>query len=641
MPRVRINSLTLQGFRSFGRLAQSVTLTAPIAAIYATNSQGKTSLAEAIEFLFTGEIVRRQLIASAQDEFADALRHVHLPATMPVFVEAQLLCNDGIERILRRTLVSDYSKGSKQDCQTTLQIDGNPATEADLSALGIVLSHPPLRAPVLAQHTLGYLFSAKPQERAEYFRALLEVTDLEELRQTITGLQAELKPVDTPAWTKFRAACGVPELAFILGPFLANIPASTALTARFDQGATALITAAGQPIPTTAPERLTTVADILAARRALVLPIQAFDRKQLPPLTTPADTIQTLADANKAAAPRFLWTTSAARRTKGFTVPRIRQIAGQDHVSVALVDGWLQQLRPLARAHNRVLRGLATLHATLTALTPETLLEVADLKAAFAACAAAVTAFQTALVSYGAADLPLRTHLQETIDAAGNATGWQEFLDLATDLAVLRETLVERAARTALARELTRALSAIERGNEQVLEDKFAGLSVGVETWWNLLRPDEPTFFSGVKPRPGARRTIDFKAGLAAGDDRSTAKIRDVIAIFSQSQLHCLGLSLFLARAVHEGATFAVLDDPVLSSDENYRVFFNTTVIERLHALGIQMIILTQDQRTLTELETRYLHLGIAVFELVIESPLDGTTILDASDSLARIPRMT
>src|SRR5437016_529101 len=118
MPSVRINNLTLQGFRSFGRLAQSLTLTAPIAAVYATNSQGKTSLAEAIEFLFTGEIVRRQLIASAQDEFADALRHAHLPAGMPVFVEAQLLCDDGIERTLRRTLASDYSRGSKHDCQT-------------------------------------------------------------------------------------------------------------------------------------------------------------------------------------------------------------------------------------------------------------------------------------------------------------------------------------------------------------------------------------------------------------------------------------------------------------------------------------------------------------------------------------------
>jgi hypothetical protein len=228
----------------------------------------------------------------------------------------------------------------------------------------------------------------------------------------------------------------------------------------------------------------------------------------------------------------------------------------------------------------------------------------------------------------------LRRHLQSTIDAASNVTGWQEFLDLADDLPGLREILIDRAARTALARELTRALAAIQKGNEQVLEDKFAALSSGVETWWYLLRPDEPTFFAAVKPRPGARRTIDFKAGIAAGDDRSTAKIRDVIAIFSQSQLHCLGLSLFLARAVHEGASFVVLDDPVLASDETYRAFFNTAVIERLHSLGLQIIILTQDERTLKDLETRYLHLGIATFELVIESSLDGTTVLHSSDTL-------
>jgi hypothetical protein len=721
MSSVRINSLTLQGFRSFGRAPQSLPLSAPIAVIQASNSQGKTSLAEAVEFLLTGEIVRRQLLASSQDEFADALRHAHLPAAMPVFVEARLRCEDEVERTVRRTLVSDYGKGRYQDCQTTLEIDGKLATEADLLALGVVLSKPPLRAPVLAQHTLSYLFSARPQERNEYFRALLEVSDIEGLRQTVASLDAEVKPSDTPVWTKLSAARGVSELAPIFRPFLAGVPASTVLTAGFDGGTIALITAAGQPVPATARERLTTVADILATRRALVLPLQAFDRKQLPPLTTPApatwqklqiyldertkvdeqtrrltalfkealnlpviaaatepincplcgtpvsltpaqiahirtrvadtdsyrtaeeharqafttlrSSVQTLVDAIKVASPRFLATTSTYRRSKGFTVARIRQVAGDD-VGVALVDAWLQKLRPLARDQNRALRALASIHANLTTLTPETLVQVADLKAAYATCTNAVTAFRTVLASYHVADLPLRTHLQATVDAASDVKGWQEFLDLADDLTGLRETLIDRAARTALARELTRALSAIRKANEQVLEDKFAVLSGDVETWWYLLRPDEPTFFTAVKPRPGTTRTIDFKAGLASGDDHTTATIRDVIAVFSQSQLHCLGLSLFLARAVYEGASFVVLDDPVLSSDETYRAFFNTAVVERLLTLGLQIIILTQDQRTLADLETRYLHLGIAAFELVIDSPLDGTMIIHTSDTL-------
>jgi hypothetical protein len=499
------------------------------------------------------------------------------------------------------------------------------------------------------------------------------------------------------------------------------VPASTALTVGFDRAATALITNAGRPVPATTRERLATIADILADRRALVLPLQLFDYKQLLPMPAPnpaiwqrlqiylderakvdeqtrrltalftealnlpaiaaatepidcplcgtpvsltpgqiahirtrvADTdsyraaeeqakqaltplgssVQTLTDSIKAASPRFLTATSAYRRSNGFTVARIRQVVGDD-VGGALVDAWLRQLRPLARDQNRTLSALVSFHSRLTTLTPETLVDVAELKAAFETCTNAVTAFGTALASYQVADLPLRTHLQVAVDAASNVKGWQEFIDLADDLSGLRETLIERAARTALARELARALTAIRRANEQVLEDKFAVLSSGVETWWYLLRPDEPTFFTAVKPRPGATRTIDFKAGLASGDDHTTATIRDVIAVFSQSQLHCLGLSLFLARAVYEGASFVVLDDPVLSSDETYRAFFNTAVVERLHSLGLQIIILTQDQRTLADLETRYLHLGIAAFELVIDSPLDGTMIIHTSDTL-------
>jgi hypothetical protein len=155
-----------------------------------------------------------------------------------------------------------------------------------------------------------------------------------------------------------------------------------------------------------------------------------------------------------------------------------------------------------------------------------------------------------------------------------------------------------------------------------------------VQTWWDLLRPEELSFFSGVIPRPGARRTIDFKAGLSANADRSSPKLRDVIAVFSQSQLHCLGLSLFLARAVKEGAGFIVLDDPILSSDEDYRAYFNAPVIENLLKLGIQVVLLTQDQRTWKDLGERYLHQNISIFQIVLQSPATGSSVTNTADDL-------
>ena len=66
------------------------------------------SFAEAVEFLLTGHIARRELLASSQDEFADALRNAHLPAGTPTYVVADITCPDGRTRTVKRTLVADY-----------------------------------------------------------------------------------------------------------------------------------------------------------------------------------------------------------------------------------------------------------------------------------------------------------------------------------------------------------------------------------------------------------------------------------------------------------------------------------------------------------------------------------------------------
>lgn len=268
------------------------------------------------------------------------------------------------------------------------------------------------------------------------------------------------------------------------------------------------------------------------------------------------------------------------------------------------------------------------------AADPGTLVDPADLEQRFEACAQAFGTFGSALAAYDSPEKALSDRLTAVIDAESKTAGWQDLIDLARDPAGLRAELVAAARETA-ANELTQALRQIDRGNGKVLDDKFADLSIGVLKWWNLLRPEEQSFFSAVQQRPGARRTIDFKAGLAAPLDRSDAKLRDVIAVFSQSQLHCLGLSLFLARCVHENAGFVVLDDPILSSDEDYRAFFTASVVKELADLGIQVIILTQDQKTWKELGERYLHAGISMFQISLEDPQQGTAIRNTADNLA------
>lgn len=725
MTAPRVRSLSVKGFRAYGAAEQTLSLPADIAVVWGPNSKGKTSLAEALEFLLTGSIARRDLMASSQDEFADALRNAHLADSDEVYVAARIAGADGSAHEIKRVLVGDYAK--RQDCTSRLEIDGKIAVETDLARLGISLSQPPLRAPVLAQHTLSYIFSVRPQDRATYFKTLLELTDLDNLRNDIATLENDLKPPNDPLLAKFDICVNITELRTALAGFLRSVPDLTAFTAKIGDAARALMEAVGESVPDAVDERFLAIEDILASRRSKTFPVRGFDHKDLvgwnqPPedtwmrltaylderktvdeetrrlvalfdealklpavsdiaapndcplcgaessltpervklirkhvedtrgfktaeaaakstLTQLSASAKGLAAAAEDAMPQYSKVVAAERRKTGFTIARIRHLLG-DRAQEFLAP-WLSRFRSLART------GMALVHRALTALAlvDEQSSDVAKLdpesiRAAFAELATLRASFASALDAYKVPSQTLSAALNEILDAQSATTGWQDFLEIAREPDELRKALIERQARTTVAKELDTALKQIDRAKEQVLDDKFSDYSGLIQEWWERLRPDEPTFFSAVQPRKGAKRTIDFKAGLSPNPDRSAPKVRDVIAVFSQSQLHCLGLALFLARAQHEGLGFMLLDDPVLSSDEDYRVHFNSTVLAELLKLPMQVIVLTQDHDTWEELETRYRHLGISTAQIFIETPAEGSIIENTSDALlAKINR--
>ncbi|MER9094450.1 hypothetical protein NKI34_25775 [Mesorhizobium sp. M0700] len=326
--------------------------------------------------------------------------------------------------------------------------------------------------------------------------------------------------------------------------------------------------------------------------------------------------LSSLATALADALPAFITNSSKSRRSRGFRVGRIRELLGADRD--ADVAAWLSSLRALARARSRVLAALRGTSGLVKSFAADMdgFDDCPSIEKGFEAIAEAHADFSVALAAYGIAEEKIRSALQAVVDAQSETAGWPELIELSDDQAALRSAMIERTAYAEAAKELAQALRQIDKGNEAVLNEKFGDLSDGVQKWWDILGPEEPSFFDGVKQRPGARRTIDLKAGLSVAPDRSNPKLRDVVAVFSMSQLHCLGLSLFLARAVNEQAGFVVLDDPILSSDEDYRAFFNAMVIEELANLGMQVIVLTQDQKTWKDLGERYLHQGISLFQL-------------------------
>ena len=118
MLRPRLKTIEIQGFRSFGSEKQLAEIDAPIAVFWWPNSKGKTSFAEAVEFLFASQTVKREVLSSRQDEFAGALRNAHIDPGVDVYVCAVVECLGGRPRKIKRMLDSDYS--TQNDCQTTL-----------------------------------------------------------------------------------------------------------------------------------------------------------------------------------------------------------------------------------------------------------------------------------------------------------------------------------------------------------------------------------------------------------------------------------------------------------------------------------------------------------------------------------------
>jgi hypothetical protein len=295
-------------------------------------------------------------------------------------------------------------------------------------------------------------------------------------------------------------------------------------------------------------------------------------------------------------------------------------------------------MRPLWRAARTSKQSIRTARAALqaaftdpdqwngTAAVSESLISVGDDYARL----------EVSLLAYDAPAKALGLALKAAVDQSADTNGWEALVRLCRDPVGLWAALTALAAHMIKLKALEKALAEIDTANGKVLDGKFADLSDGVRHWWDRLRPAEPAYFDAVQRRgTKTRRTIDLKVGLSAKDDRSNPKIRDAVAVFSHSQLHCLGLALFLAKAVQEGLGFVVLDDPVLTSDDDYRPNFVFSVIESLLDAGLQVIICTQDYKSWKDIGDHWAHRGAVQFQLIRNDAILGTEIRNQNDDLA------
>lgn len=272
----RIVSVEVRGFRAFGTEPTHFDFDAPITIVHAGNSQGKTSLAEALEFLISGRSSRRDLLGGAKAEYHGSLRNAHMPDDDDsVYVEANVRTEDGEVHQVRRELVCDFAPGV--ECDSRLFVDGRPTV--DLADVGIPLADPPVRAPVLLQHILRHALSTEPKQRVGYFKALLSLTDLDEFRKQVAAARENLERQSPGSWLALVDALDATPAA-AAGATLKSLADTTSDAAELSRCVDNALLDAGAAIvherSATVHELAETVKRTVEAQRERAFPLAAF-----------------------------------------------------------------------------------------------------------------------------------------------------------------------------------------------------------------------------------------------------------------------------------------------------------------------------------------------------------------------------
>ena len=87
---MRLIELTIKNFRGFGPAVPPIDLSSDLVLMYGPNGHGKTSVAEAVEWLFYGTTKRRQRGEQfSRAEFAGTYANVHGKLPVEVSLRAQ------------------------------------------------------------------------------------------------------------------------------------------------------------------------------------------------------------------------------------------------------------------------------------------------------------------------------------------------------------------------------------------------------------------------------------------------------------------------------------------------------------------------------------------------------------------------
>jgi hypothetical protein len=198
---IRLKSLHAHYFRGFRDMPSPIRMDGDLIVVEGGNSSGKTSLAEALEWLLTGRLSRRECQELGHPrELEDCVGNLFRPDGEETWVTAVFgpdRTDDTATITLRRVLKEDYGITRTSACSSVLVRDERELSdEEEREALDTLFASVP---PLLMQHTLRLFVQSDPSRRREYFERLLRLDELTDLIQRAVIGEARLPEFRSPS----------------------------------------------------------------------------------------------------------------------------------------------------------------------------------------------------------------------------------------------------------------------------------------------------------------------------------------------------------------------------------------------------------------------------------------------------------
>ncbi len=657
---MRLVNLTIRNFRGFGAAGQTIPLEGDLLLFFGPNGFGKTSLAEAIEWLFYGMTKRRQQGEGySRSEYSNSFANIH--GGTPTEVSAT------VEIAGRRAVLS--RKLGPGEASTTF-VDG---TLADFSTINVS----PIEAfyPVVAQHGLQTFIHSKPKDRRDAICAAFGLDELTALKNALDSARASFQrtPPRSVSDARRELAAQARTLAGIAETQdLARRWQPSPMQVKTAEDTQALLDAAraltGAPRPTV-DEALTALRETrqqasrsvfdagkLAPNDGKSAPLDAGMKAVVDALSEVeraiAITAATTASTYKSAFLE-LWKAGLELTPSGDQCPMCEAdtltIAKREELSKRLADS-VDRMRKndaLAAAIAVAKARIANYRANAIEFGVEELADddLEQLRRLFVQKPEELVTFRTELEAFKAARHADKSLLNNAIEFLDTCAGLLEITDkiaaVVAQAATVKDSVSGAATGTLLAfgryeeawKEFEPKLSALISSDAFVARIDAVGKTLKLEPKMRLLDRYEKVLEesqelirsveSEMQTRQAAlltTRGAEVKAlydrlnrgadvvfdSMEPGTDSmklnatSFGTKMPAAANLSECQLNCLGLSMWLMRATTPASPFGfvLLDDPVQSMDDDHTEAFIADVVPHLlDDHGKQVIVLSHVKR--------------------------------------------